>query len=248
MINGVVNPTGDEAVTLAYYAHGQADKLSNVARRPAVLVLPGGGYEHCSDRESEPVALSFLGAGYQAFVLRYSLGERSAWPRPLADAEAAMQTIIDHADQWGVDPDRIVVAGFSAGGHLAASLGVFGRIRPARLILIYPVTTEDTLKVCVAASHNAPDLLAAVDAGTPATFLAHTADDETVPVTDSLAFAERLHAANVPFELHVFPSGPHGLALGTAFTSTGRPEMENPGFAQWLGLAVNWLRREFPIG
>jgi len=69
-----------------------------------------------------------------------------------------------------------------------------------------------------------------------------------VPVTDSLAFAERLHAANVPFELHVFPSGPHGLALGTAFTSTGRPEMENPGFAQWLGLAVNWLRREFPIG
>ena len=92
MINGVVNPTGDEAVTLTYYAHGQADKLSNVARRPAVLVLPGGGYEHCSDRESEPVALTFLWAGYQAFVLRYSLGERSAWPRPLALAAAALQS------------------------------------------------------------------------------------------------------------------------------------------------------------
>lgn len=247
MINEVLKPTGNPAVSLTTYAHDQSEKFSNVAQRPAVLVLPGGGYEICSDREAEPVALAFAGAGYHSFVLRYSVGAASDWPAPLQDAEAALQTISDNAERWGVDAERIAVIGFSAGAHLAASLGLSGRARPARMLLIYPVITSQTLRVCHPATHRAPDLLAQVDATTPPTFLAHTADDQLVPVTDSLAMAERLASAGVPFELHIFAAGVHGLSLATPFTSSGSPEKVNPDFARWLGLAIDWLGRQFPV-
>lgn len=167
MIHEVVHPTGTPDVTLTSYVHDKSAALVNVNRRPAVLVLPGGGYEHCSDREAEPVALALAGAGYQTFVLRYSVAEASVWPTPLRDAEAAVQAIIDNADRWGVAVDRIAVVGFSAGGHLAASLGLLGRVRPARMLLVYPVTTSETLQVCHPAASAAPDLLAAVDASCP---------------------------------------------------------------------------------
>lgn len=247
MIHDVVHPTGNPLVTLTSYVHDQKQKLSNVARRPAVLVLPGGGYEMCSDREGEPVAMALAGAGYQAFVLRYSVAEASTWPAPLQDAEVAVQAIIDRADEWGVDPNRIAVIGFSAGGHLAASLALLGGTRPAALLLVYPVIMQRTLRICRAEVHHAPALLEAVDASCPPTFLAHSAADELVPVTNSLRMAERLADHDVPFELHVFPGGRHGMALGTAFTSSGRPEMRDQAFASWLRLAVEWLGRQFPV-
>lgn len=248
MIHDIVHPTGDPSVSLASYVHDQRPALANVARRPGVLVLPGGGYEHCSDRESEPVALAFAGAGYQSFVLRYSVGQASVWPAPLRDAEAAMGSIIDNSQRWGVDVAQIAVIGFSAGGHLAASLSLLGTVRPARMMLVYPVITRETLQVCHPGVHGAPDLLDAVDESCPPAFLVHTALDDLVPVGDSLAMAQRLAQAQVPFELHVFPEGPHGLALGTHFTSTGRPQMAQPSFAGWLPLAIDWLARQFPIG
>ncbi|MGB3954137.1 MAG: alpha/beta hydrolase [Brooklawnia sp.] len=248
MIHDVVHPTGNPPVTLTSYAHEQKPKLVNVSRRPAVLVLPGGSYEFCSDREGEPVAMALAGAGYQTFVLRYSVAEASTWPAPLLDAEAALQTIIDRADQWGVDPTRIAVLGFSAGGHLAASVSLLGRVRPAATLLVYPVIMQRTLRVCRAEVHGAPALLEAVDQSCPPTFIVHSAADELVPVANSLRLAAQLADHGIPFELHVFPGGPHGLALGTEFTSTGRPEMVDRPFASWLGLAIDWLGRQFPIG
>ncbi len=248
MIHDVVHPTGNPPVTLTSYAHEQKPKLANVSQRPTVLVLPGGCYEFCSDREGEPVAMALSGAGYQAFVLRYSVAEASTWPAPLRDAETALQTIIDRADRWGVDPTRIAVLGFSAGGHLAASVSLLGRVRPAALLLIYPVILQRTLRICRAEVHGAPALLEAVDEFCPPTFIVHSAADELVPVADSLRLAERLADHDVPFELHIFPGGQHGMALGTAFTSTGRPEMVDQPFASWLGLATDWLGRRFPIG
>lgn len=247
MIHEVVHPTNNPDVTLTTYVHDRSDELANVDLRPAVLVLPGGGYEFCSDREAEPIALALAGAGYQAFVLRYSVAEDAVWPAPLQDAEAGLQAIIDNAERWGVEAGRIAVIGFSAGGHLAASLCIFGRVRPAAMMLVYPATSLETLWICHPATHTAPDLLAAVDESCPPAFLVHTAADEVVPVTDSLWLAERLATSGVPFELHVFPTGLHGLALASAFTSTGRPEVSDETFASWLGLAVDWLGRQFPV-
>ncbi len=99
---------------------------------PPSLIFPGGGYRFCSDREAEPIAMAFLAEGYQAFVLRYSLNDQAAFPRPLNDAEEALELIRSKSRQWHVDPARIAVCGFSAGGHLAAALGTMGTSSPGR--------------------------------------------------------------------------------------------------------------------
>lgn len=143
----------DKTAWLDAYLLGQSKELLPGKKRPAVMVCPGGGYKYTSDREAEPIALAFTAMGYHAFVLRYSVDLNAAMPRPLKDAAQAMAYIKDHADEWMLDEKYVFVSGFSAGGHLAAALGVFWnndemlpeyadnreRIRPAGLILGYPV-------------------------------------------------------------------------------------------------------------
>src|SRR5919199_4872001 len=143
------------AVFLSAYLLESSPEFQTGNRRPSVVVCPGTGYFMTSDREAEPVALRFLARGYHAFVVRYSV--RARFPEPMLDLARAMLTIREHADEWLVDPDQLTVCGFSAGGHLAASLGVFwdkpwlhdalgvggDQIRPAALILGYPVIDID---------------------------------------------------------------------------------------------------------
>lgn len=114
---------GERNVTLTAYTQPVEGEFNHISKRPAVLILPGGGYSMCSDREADPVAFPYLEAGYQAFILRYSVGEDSVWPNPLDDYEQAMALIEERADEWKVLTDKIVVIGFSAGGHLAAQCG-----------------------------------------------------------------------------------------------------------------------------
>lgn len=135
------------------YLLDNSNELQPDKKRPAVLVCPGGGYQYTSDREAEPIALSFAAMGYHAFVLRYSVDMEAVMPAPVKDIAKAMAYIKDHGDQWYLDSKNVFVAGFSAGGHLATSLGVFWndsrmlpeyegdreRIRPAGMILGYPV-------------------------------------------------------------------------------------------------------------
>lgn len=125
-----INFTLDPKVTLTAYLLDRTEGLSNTKVRPAILICPGGAYRICSDREAEPVAMAFLAEGFNAFILSYSLNENAAFPRPLNDAEEAIELIRSQSEEWGIDSDKIAICGFSAGGHLAAALGTMGRIRP----------------------------------------------------------------------------------------------------------------------
>lgn len=239
--------------------------LSGPRARGAVLVCPGGAYLGTSDREAEAVALQYNAAGYHAFVLYYSVVPRRH-PQPLLDLSRSLTIIRTHAEEWHIDPERIAVCGFSAGGHLTASLGVFwkqpylqeapgivpGFNRPNALILNYPVISsgphghQDSFTNLLGpdadeAKRHEFSLEHHVNADTPPTFLWHTFNDEPVPVENSLLFAQSLRKQQIPFELHIYPDGPHGLSLATAETATEVDAFINPHCASWNKLSIEWL-------
>lgn len=218
-----------------------------------MLVLPGGGYARQADHEAEPVAEWLADLGIHAFVLRYRVAP-DRHPAPLEDAKQAMLHIRSGAHGLAVDPGRVGVLGFSAGGHLAATLstavatGSTDLDVPASVpdltVLCYPVVSY-TQEVHQGSVDNllgdapSPDLLAEmsaelrVTAATPPAFLWHTADDAAVPVSHSFRYTAALLSAGVPAELHVFPKGRHGLGLAD----------EEPGADQWPTLCAGWLDR-----
>jgi acetyl esterase/lipase len=231
-----------ENVTLTSYLLDYSASMPNTRTRPAVLVLPGGGYQSLSDREAEPIAMAFLGEGYHAFVLRYSVGEAAVFPKPLEDAEEALALIRAKAAEWGVDPDRVAACGFSAGGHLAAAVGTMGCVRPNALILAYPVILDS---MSDGLATRIPSVDKHVDAQTPPAFIFATANDARVPVVNSLAFAAALDRGGIPFELHVFRDGRHGLALAKPLTSSGFRDLVSPQVARWFELCAAWLEKLF---
>jgi acetyl esterase/lipase len=234
--------TKNEKVTLTTYLLDSYDEMPNTRIHPAILLCPGGGYRFCSNREAEPVAMAFLAEGYHVFILRYSINENAAFPKPLQDAEEALELIRKNSRDWNVDPEKIAACGFSAGGHLAAALGTMGKIRPNALVLGYPCILDsmsDVLAVPI------PSLEKKVDSRTPPAFIFTTSDDATVPVENSLQFAAALDAAKIPFELHIFQTGVHGLSLAEAQTSSGSENLVNRDFAKWLDLCTAWLENLF---
>lgn len=258
--------TGGTGVTLTAYLHEPSAEMPRWTTRPAVVVCPGGGYCMCSDREADPIALSYLSAGFNAFVLRYSLLENAEFPQPLCDLSFAMQFIRENAKEWGILPDKIAVCGFSAGGHLTASLGTLwnhpqviertglknGENRPNVMILCYPVITTSWMINCgcmerLVGKRNKEETVRLLDCSknvgeqTPPAFITHTYMDNTVPAEDSLAMAAAMAAADIPFELHIFEAGSHGLSLGNALTC----DIIEPGFQKWMDLSVNFLWHSF---
>ncbi len=233
-------------------------------REHAVMVVcPGGGYESLSQREAEPVAKKYYAAGYSTFILEYSVGEGAANFQPLSQLAATVAHIRRHAEELHIDPKRVAVCGFSAGGHLAASLGVLHNdekflaahpqtenIRPDAVVLSYPVITADELTHPGSLQHvsgNAPvgspeytywGLNIHVDSATPPMFLWHTSDDELVPVENSLRLSLALSAAEVPYELHVLPHGAHGLSVCSKEVNT--PDAYNGRWVEW---SIQWLSR-----
>jgi acetyl esterase/lipase len=238
--------------------------LEGAKQRGAVLVCPGGGYGFTSPREAEPIALQYNAAGYHAFVLYYSVAP-NRHPQPLRDVSRAMCMIREHAADWNVNPELIAVCGFSAGGHLAASLGVHwdkqewlrvpgievGLNRPNALILCYPVISsgnfahQGSFKNLLGTPPD-PQLFEQmslehqVSDATPPTFLWHTVEDKGVPVENALLFAQALRANSIPFEMHIYPDGPHGYSLATEETNPGHMTPD-PHVATWMKLSIEWL-------
>lgn len=239
--------------------------------RPAVIVCPGGGYSFRSGREGEPIALRFLAAGMHAFVLQYSVAP-SRYPSAALELAAAVQWVRGNAEGLGVYPNQIYIAGFSAGGHLCATLGtlwaepVFEKAlggesrawRPDGMILCYPVITMGEYthrgsRDCLLGPDASPEMIRAlsleerVSAKTVPAFLWHTYEDGAVPAENSLLFALALKRAKVPFELHVYEKGGHGLALCDATTAQGSGHLISDN-AGWMELAVRWVRRKAEKG
>lgn len=259
----------DENVFLEVYA---ADKLTGFTRN-AILVIPGGGYGCvCADREGEPIAMAFMPYGYNAFVLHYSVSSNSKkiFPAQLIEASWAMKHIKDHAEEYNIDPEKVFVTGFSAGGHLTASLGTmwdkneiyeaidmpYGYNRPAGMMPVYALVSSvesytDEGSFCNLWGTKTPtwEQLEMVsiekhvsDKACPA-YIVHTSNDPAVDVKHALALANAYREAGLTFEMHIYPDGPHGMALGNSITECGEKRMNNPCFAKWVENAVMWAER-----
>ncbi|MBE6665200.1 MAG: alpha/beta hydrolase [Ruminococcaceae bacterium] len=252
-------------VTLTSYIAGTSSEMPFNNKRKAILVIPGGGYSFCSDREGEPIAQYYLAMGFNSFVLNYSVHTKdtaATWPAPLVDASAAMKYIRDHAEEFHIDPDYVFVVGFSAGGHLAAALGTLwsddeieralgfekGYNRPTGMILSYPVISggeyahRGSFDNILSERKDEPEareelsLENCVSKDTVPAFIWSTRPDRTVPVQNSLLFALALADCDIPFEMHIYPKGGHGASLGNAIVGSGLHSISG-----WIDDSIRWM-------
>lgn len=250
--------TGGEEGYLNVYIPEAPDYPTRV--RPAMLVIAGGGYGFVSPREKECIALAYVSQGFAAFTLEYSIAPVK-FPAQLIEGAMALAYTRENAQKYGVKPDKVAAVGFSAGGHLTGMLGtLFDRaevkaalkdkaalVRPDAVILSYPVITcgdkahkgsfynlcgEENLKL-----QEELSLENCVNANSSPAFIWATADDQAVPSENSLYMALAYKTAGVPFELHIFESGAHGLSLATEETGG-----INEPVQKWISLSVTWLK------
>jgi len=251
---GALGDTEADKPTLQVYSL-PADEVNGTG----VIICPGGGYTHlATDHEGHDVAVWLNSLGITAFMLRYRVAPRYRQPAPLQDARRAVRMVRHRAAEWMVDPARIGILGFSAGGHLASITATRwnegnagaddpidrGSSRPDFAVLAYPVITFTTRYAHNGSMENLlgddnsekmQQMLSSerhVNAGTPPTFLVHAGDDKGVAPENSVLFYLALRKAGVACEIHIYERGGHGFGLAPA----------DPVLASWPVRCVDWLR------
>ncbi len=233
--------------------------------RPAVLVIPGGGYGMASRREGWPIANAFIGYGFQGFVLWYqNLPEGARYPEQLLEISSAVDYIKKNAKDLGVNPNEVFVVGFSAGGHLTGNLaiehqnvsqkaGVALDCKPTAVGLCYPVISNThghfgsyiNLLDGYAEEEKAEllktlNLNEAVSEHTPPAFIWATADDGLVPADNAIRFAQAMSDQGLEYELHIYPHGRHGLATGRLDINPEGPELKK--VVRWVEDCAEFFR------
>jgi len=251
---GALGKEAKDAPSISVYLP-PADKNTGAA----VVICPGGGYGALAmDHEGDQVARWLNSVGIAGIILQYRLAPKYHHPAPIQDAQRALRTVRARASEWKIDPNRVGILGFSAGGHLASTAATqfdAGKpeasdpidrqsCRPDFAILLYPVISFTAKYTHVGSRNNllgkdaSPEMIKSmsnetrVTPKTPPTFLVHTGEDTGVPPENSVAFYLALREAKVPAELHIYEKGKHGLGLG----------QNSPGFSDWPTRCVEWLK------
>lgn len=261
-----VEGSDEHAKLMAYILDTPSENILT-KKRPLVLICPGGAYEKLSYREGEPLAIHFMNQGYHACVLHYSLAP-TRYPVQLLELATAMKIINEHAREWKIDTEHIVLQGSSAGAHLAGMLGVFWnqdwvseavkaekiQLKPAGLMLSYPVITSEEKYRTKSSFKNLLgerfeklkdeiSLEKQVTKDTPPCFIWHTLEDKSVPVENAFLMVSALKKAGIPAELHVFPEGEHGLSLASPLVQREDGSGIQKQCQAWIGLADTWMER-----
>ena len=255
---GLYKPEGASG-TLTSFIHYQAPENCIGRTRPAILVIPGGGYGMLSDREGEPIAIKYLSEGFNAFLLSYSVAP-VRFPAQIIEAAMAMVYIRENVEKYNIKNDSVAAIGFSAGGHLTGMLatiydcaeiksalrGKCTLVRPDAVILSYPVISSrvkphkgsfDNLCGQDGSLKKRLSLEFCVNKDTSPAFIWTTVDDDCVPSENALLMAKMYKDMGVEFELHMFQKGVHGLSLSNEETC-----LVNKPVQKWFELSVIWLK------
>lgn len=236
-------------------------------KKPVMLVIPGGSYMYCSDREGLPVAFKFMAKGYQAFVLNYHVKDQSDYPTSFLDLANAIKHIKDHADEYGIDKNEISILGFSAGGHLAGTYAALidneefqkemglskEELEIKNLVLGYPALhlkpvvdavyqykVQDKVGELFKNYKEIKDGYTMAHKNMPRTFVFHAIDDDVVPAVLSIEYVNRLLSLGVEVEFYLSSLGGHGFATGDDLSNYGRGI--NPRISVWTDLVDQWIR------
>ncbi len=256
---GLKRKDGEQGYLSTYVVEGYQEFCTN-RKRPAMLVLGGGGYEYVSDREKEPIALYYLSQGFNVFVLEYSVAPIT-FPSALIEACMAMAYIRENANELYVDENHVAGIGFSAGGHLLGTLSTmfdcdevksvlgdkYKLCRPDAIVFCYPVVSSDknithqgSIDSLCAGDEKIIERVSIdknITKNSPPAFIWATVEDACVPVENTFELALAYKKVGVPFELHVFETGRHGMSLATKETI-----YESPAIHTWLKMSITWLK------